>query len=57
MKPVGKVVQEKPLQVHVTKNGRPVHVSVAQQFVQKNYPQVKEWNFNKTDHSMLATEQ
>lgn len=32
MKPVGKVVQEKPLQVH-------------------------EWNFTKTDHSILATEQ
>lgn len=57
MKPVGKVVQLNPLQVHVTKNGRPVHVSVATQFVQKNYPQVKIWAFNKTDHSMLATEQ
>lgn len=57
MKPVGKVVQVNPLQVHVTKNGRPVHLSVAQQFVRKNYPQVHEWNFNKTDHSILATEQ
>lgn len=57
MKPVGKIVQNKPFMVHVTKNGRPVHETVAKQFVQKNYPQVSAWTFTKTDHSVLAQEQ
>lgn len=57
MKPVGKVVQTKPLIVHVTKNGRPVHETVASQFVHKNYPEVASWKFTKTDHSVLAEAQ
>lgn len=57
MKPVGKVTQIKPLMVHVTKNGRPVHETIAKQYVHKNYPHVLYWKFSKTDHSILAEEQ
>ena len=57
MKPVGKVIQTKPLMVHVTKNGRPVHESVAKQYLQKNHPEVDSWKFTKTDHSILAEAQ
>jgi hypothetical protein len=57
MKPVGKVIQTKPLMVHVTKNGRPVHETVAKQYVQKNHPEVASWKFTKTDHSVLAEAQ
>jgi hypothetical protein len=56
MKPVGKVIQEKPIMVHVTKNARPVHESVAKQYVEKTYPEVLSWKFTKTDHSVLAEE-
>ncbi len=57
MKPVGKIIQDNPLMVHVTKNGRPVHETVAKQYVQKNHPEVVSWKFTKTDHSILAEEQ
>lgn len=57
MKPVGTVIQTNPLIVHVNKNGRAVHKTIAQRYVEKHYPEVISWKLTKTDHSILAEAQ
>lgn len=55
-KPVDTVVHVAPMRVHINKNGRPVQLATAKQYVMKKFPHVKEWKFTKTDHSILAEE-
>jgi hypothetical protein len=57
MKAVSTITQQKPLVVHINKNGRPVQEAIAKRYVEKNFPYVTNWKFSKTDHSILAEEQ
>jgi hypothetical protein len=55
-KPKLTVISTAPVVVHVNKNGRPVQEATAKFHVEKHFPEVKEWKFEKTDHSILATQ-
>ena len=55
-KPKLTIVQESPVIVHINKNGRPVQTATAKLYAEKHFPEVKEWKFQKTDHSILATQ-
>ena len=48
-------IQNRPLQVMVSKNGRPVSEKVARSFLKKHYPATEDWLISQTDHSTLAT--
>lgn len=55
-KPKLTVVSDDPVIIHINKNGRPVRQETAELYVKKKFPQVLEWKFIKTDHSILATQ-
>ena len=56
-KPQGLVIEENPLVVNLTKNGRAISEGNALRFLAKHFPRVTKWVFRKTDHSLQATEQ
>lgn len=55
-KPKLTTIKDNPIMVHVNKNGRPVQVATAKLYVVKKFPEVIDWKFEKTDHSILATQ-
>ena len=50
------VIQENPLKVHINRNGRAPKEPTAKMWAEKKYPHVRQWKFEKTDHSILATQ-
>jgi hypothetical protein len=50
------IISENPIIVHINKNGRPIKETTAKMYAEKKFPHVTEWKFQKTDHSILATQ-
>jgi hypothetical protein len=53
----GLVLEENPLIVNLTKNGRAINKGNALRFLAKHFPQVPQWKFRETDHALQAIEQ